>query len=126
MLHFQTLAALPGRSLRVIVAELARQAAPTPPQQPNTLQLDQGPPHTQEPTHSKLTTRLTTSEQDAENPHATPTRELLSIDWKQPNLRREEHLRRMERAPHRQRALEEQPLEKGRTGSRGTGGREME
>uniref|UniRef100_A0A0E0AJC7 Uncharacterized protein n=1 Tax=Oryza glumipatula TaxID=40148 RepID=A0A0E0AJC7_9ORYZ len=101
MLHFQTLAALPGRSLRVIVAELARQAAPTPPQQPITLQLDQRPPHTQEPSCSKLTARPTTSEQDAENPHATPTKELPGIDWKQPSLRREEHLRRKERAPHR-------------------------
>uniref|UniRef100_A0A0E0Q7W5 Uncharacterized protein n=2 Tax=Oryza rufipogon TaxID=4529 RepID=A0A0E0Q7W5_ORYRU len=122
MLHFQTLAALPGRSLRVIIAELARQEAPTPPQQPITLQLDQRPPHTQEPSCSKLTARPTTSEQDAENPHATPTKELPGIDWKQPSLRREEHLRRKERALHRQRAPEEQPLKKGRTGSGRTGG----
>ncbi|EEC81987.1 hypothetical protein OsI_25909 [Oryza sativa Indica Group] len=89
---------------------------------PITLQLDQRPPHTQEPSCSKLTARPTTSEQDAENPHATPTKELPGIDWKQPSLRREEHLRRKERAPHRQRAPEEQPLKKGRTGSGGTGG----
>uniref|UniRef100_A0A0E0DT27 Uncharacterized protein n=1 Tax=Oryza meridionalis TaxID=40149 RepID=A0A0E0DT27_9ORYZ len=80
MLHFQTLAVLPGRSLRVIVAELARQAASTPPQQPITLQLDQRPPHTQEPSCSKLTAWPTTNEQDAENPHAIPTKELPGID----------------------------------------------
>ncbi|EEC78568.1 hypothetical protein OsI_18553 [Oryza sativa Indica Group] len=37
--------------------------------------------------------------------HPYHTKELPGNDWKQPSLRREEHLRRGERASHRQRAL---------------------
>uniref|UniRef100_A0A0E0Q4R4 KIB1-4 beta-propeller domain-containing protein n=1 Tax=Oryza rufipogon TaxID=4529 RepID=A0A0E0Q4R4_ORYRU len=58
--------------------------------------------------------------------HPYRTTELPGIDWKQLSLRREEHLRRGERPPHRQRAPEEQLLKKGRTGSGGLEGREME
>uniref|UniRef100_I1NKQ7 Uncharacterized protein n=1 Tax=Oryza glaberrima TaxID=4538 RepID=I1NKQ7_ORYGL len=58
--------------------------------------------------------------------HPYRTTKLPGIDWKQLSLRREEHLRRGERAPHRQRASEEQLLKKGRTGSGGPEGREME
>uniref|UniRef100_A0A0E0EJX5 Uncharacterized protein n=1 Tax=Oryza meridionalis TaxID=40149 RepID=A0A0E0EJX5_9ORYZ len=65
----------PGCLLRVIVAELARQAAPTPPQQSITLQLDQRPPNTHEPSCSKPTARLMTSETGRwkPTPHTTPT-----------------------------------------------------
>uniref|UniRef100_A0A0E0DXC5 Uncharacterized protein n=1 Tax=Oryza meridionalis TaxID=40149 RepID=A0A0E0DXC5_9ORYZ len=58
--------------------------------------------------------------------HPYHTKELLGNDWKQPSLRREEHLRRGERAPHRRRALEEEQLKKRRTRSGVKGGREMQ
>uniref|UniRef100_A0A0E0DDV4 Secreted protein n=1 Tax=Oryza meridionalis TaxID=40149 RepID=A0A0E0DDV4_9ORYZ len=54
MLHLPILVALPGRLLRVIVAELARQAAPTLPQH-------------------KPTAWPTNTEHRKTTPHATPT-----------------------------------------------------
>ncbi|BAT04724.1 Os08g0285350 [Oryza sativa Japonica Group] len=90
MLHLQTLVALPGRLLMVIVAELARQTAPTLPQQSiSTVNHIAVPPETTSHTGTQLQQTYGAADDQRGRTletnsacHPYRTKELPSIDWK--------------------------------------------